>query len=801
MTNKKVNKVAIIGSGIMGSGIACHFANIGIPVLLYDIAPTELTEHEKQKGLSLSSPEVRNRIVQSQFTAAINQKIAPLYKKEFADRISLYNLSDDLELLKEADWIMEVVVERLDIKIQLLDKLLPYIKSDALITTNTSGIPINMIIDGFPREVQQRFCGTHFFNPPRYLELLEIIPTKETAPEWIEFLMDFGVRRLGKKTIQAKDTPAFVANRIGVFSIMHLFHTVQKMDLKVEFVDKVTGALIGRPKSATFRTSDVVGIDTLLKVAKGVALNCPNDEAQPYFQFPGFLEKMDDNKWYGEKSGQGFYKKTVNDQGQKEILSLNLKSMEYEPQTKPKLDVYETVKDSNDWVYKWRTLLQDQTEVGELLRLHLGAVFAYVSHRIPEISDTLFQIDDAMKGGFGWKQGPFELWQLIGIEYGMQLIKDAGFEAAEWINEMLEDELVFYPQTETGKDYYDVGGNKTLHIPNSKSVYNLDKLKTNKSIWSNKACHLIDIGDNILLLQFQTKMNSIDGDVLAGLQKAVDLAEHSFDGLVIANQDDNFSVGANIGMIFMLAVEQEWQELAMAVSLFQQTLMRLRYSDIPVVIAPYNMALGGGCEMSMHADKIVSHAELYMGLVEFGVGVIPGGGGTKEMTLRASELYRKGIVNTHILQDYFMTIAMAKVSTSAYEAIDLGFLEEHKDIILTSKDRIIGEAKKQALSLHRQGYARPLENTKIKVFGKEALGMFAIGIDSMLEGHFISEYDAHIANKLAYVMAGGELSEPTEVSESYLLDLEREAFLSLCGERKTLERIQHMITTGKPLRN
>ncbi len=800
MSNKKVNKIAIIGSGIMGSGIACHFANIGYPVMLYDIAPTELSEEEKQKGLKLDSPQVRNRIVKGQFENAIKQKIAPLYKKEFASRITLHNLEDDLPKLGEADWVMEVIVERLDIKTKLLDNIIPHIKPDALITTNTSGIPIDMIAAARSDDFKSRFCGTHFFNPPRYLQLLEIIPGADTDPECIEFLMDFGVRKLGKKTILAKDTPAFVANRVGVFSIMHLFHIIDKMDITVEEVDKITGPLIGRPKSATFRTSDVVGIDTLIHVAEGVHQNCPEDEAASYFNLPEFLETMRSNKWFGEKSGQGFYKKTMVDD-KRVILSLNLKTMEYAEQIKPKFEVYEKVKDLTDWGQRWTLLLEDDSKVGELLRQHLGGVFAYVSHRIPEISDTLYQIDEAMKGGFGWKQGPFEIWQLIGLQKGLELINQAGFKAADWVTEMIKNKLTFYPEAAEGKKYYDSATNLAVQIPDSDSVYDLDLLRTRKSVWSNKACNAIDLGDGILLLQFQTKMNSIDGDVLAGIQKAIDLAEADYDGLVIANQDDNFSVGANIGMIFMLAAEQEWDELNMAVSMFQQTMMRIRYSSIPVVIAPYNMALGGGCEMSLHADKIVAHAELYMGLVEFGVGVIPGGGGSKEMVRRANRYYRKGLVNTHILQDYFMTIAMAKVSTSAYEAVDLDFLYPGRDLILTNKDKIIGEAKAQALSLHRQGYTRPMEDKQIQVFGKEAIGMFAIGIDGMQSGHFISEYDAHIANKLAYVMAGGALSEPTEVSETYLLNLEREAFLSLCGERKTLERIQHMITTGKPLRN
>jgi 3-hydroxyacyl-CoA dehydrogenase len=802
MSKRRINKVAVIGSGIMGSGIACHFANIGVEVLLLDIVPRELNDAEKKKGLTLEDKVVRNRIVNDDLQKAIKSNPAPLYHKDFAKRISTGNLEDDISKVKTADWIIEVVVERLDIKKQVFENLAKHRKEGTLITTNTSGIPIHLMSEGHSEDFQKHFCGTHFFNPPRYLKLFEIIPGPKTSPEVLEFLNEYGEKFLGKTSVVAKDTPAFIGNRIGIFGIQSLFHQVKEMGLTIEEVDKLTGPVIGRPKSATFRTVDVVGLDTLVHVAKGIYDNVPDDEEHGIFQIPGFIDTMMEKKWLGSKSGQGFYKKVKNDDGSSEILSLDLDSMEYRKSKKASFGTLEKTKSVDKVTDRFPILIKGEDKAGEFYRKNFGAMFAYVSKRIPEITDELYKIDDAMKAGFGWENGPFEIWDAIGVKKGIELIKDLGKEPASWVNKMLESGVdSFYEVREGNTYYYSIPDKIHKKIPGQDAFIILDNIRKSKEVWSNKGIVVEDLGDGILNVEFRSKMNSIGGDVLAGVNKAIDLAEASFDGLVIANQGKNFSVGANIGMIFMMAVEQEYEELNAAVKYFQDTSMRIRYSSIPVVVAPRGMTLGGGCEFTLHADRVVAAAESYIGLVEFGVGVIPGGGGSKEMALRASDTFQKDDVELNRLQDYFLTIGMAKVSTSAYEAYDTGILQKGKDIVIVNEARQIAAAKAVARFMADQGYAKPIPRTDVKVLGKQALGMFLVGTDQMVAGNYISEHDKKIANKLAYVMAGGDLSEASYVSEQYLLDLEREAFLSLTGERKTLERLQHMIQKGKPLRN
>lgn len=802
MSKRRINKVAVIGSGIMGSGIACHFANIGVEVLLLDIVPRELTEDERKKGLTLQDKQVRNRIVNNDLQKAIKSNPAPLYHKEFANRISTGNLEDDISKVNTADWIIEVVVERLDIKKQVFENLAKHRKEGTLITTNTSGIPIHLMSEGHSEDFQKHFCGTHFFNPPRYLKLFEIIPGPKTSPEVIDFLREYGEKFLGKTSVVAKDTPAFIGNRIGIFGIQSLFHQVKEMGLTVEEVDKLTGPVIGRPKSATFRTVDVVGLDTLVHVAKGIYDNVPDDEEHGIFQIPGFIDTMMENKWLGSKSGQGFYKKVKNNDGSSEILSLDLDSMEYRKSKKASFATLEKTKSVDAVADRFPILIKGADKAGEFYRKNFGAMFAYVSKRIPEITDELYKIDDAMKAGFGWENGPFEIWDAVGVTKGIELIKELGKEPAPWVNEMLDNGVdSFYEVREGNTYYYSVPDKTHKKIPGQDSFIILDNIRKSKEVWSNKDVVVEDLGDGILNLEFRSKMNSIGGDVLAGVNKAIDLAEASFDGLVIANNGKNFSVGANIGMIFMMAVEQEYDEMNAAIKYFQDTSMRIRYSSIPVIVAPHGMTLGGGCEFTLHADRVVAAAESYIGLVEFGVGVIPGGGGSKEMAMRASDTFMKDDVELNRLQQYFLTIGMAKVSTSAYEAFDTGILQKGKDIVIVNQDRQIAAAKAVARFMADQGYTKPIPRTDVKVLGKQALGMFLVGTDQMVAGNYISEHDKKIANKLAYVMAGGDLSEASYVSEQYLLDLEREAFLSLTGERKTLERLQHMIQKGKPLRN
>ena len=800
--NKHIKKVAVIGSGIMGSGIACHFANIGVEVLLLDIVPRELNDKEKAKGLTLQDKVVRNRMVNDSLAAALKSKPSPIYHQKFANRITTGNMEDDISKVSKVDWIIEVVVERLDIKKQVFENLEKYRTPGTLITSNTSGIPIKFMSEGRSEDFQKHFCGTHFFNPARYLKLFEIIPGPKTDADVLSFLNGYGEKYLGKTSVVAKDTPAFIGNRIGIFSIQSLFHMVKDMDMTVEEVDKLTGPVIGRPKSATFRTVDVVGLDTLVHVANGIYDNCSDDERHDLFKLPGFIDTMMENKWLGSKTGQGFYKKSKDDKGKTEILTLDLDTMDYRSKKSAKFATLELTKTIDKVVDRFSVLVGGKDKAGEFYRKSFGQLFAYVSHRIPEITDELYKIDDAMKAGFGWEHGPFQIWDSVGLEKGLEFIKAEGLEVAAWVQDMkASGKDSFYTVKEGSTYFYDIPSKSMEKIPGQDSFIILDNIRKSKEVFKNSGVVVEDLGDGILNVEFQSKMNTIGGDVLAGLNKAIDMAEKDFQGLVVGNQAANFSVGANIGMIFMMAVEQEYDELNMAIKMFQDTMMRMRYSSIPTVSAPHGMTLGGGCELSLHADMVVAAAETYIGLVEFGVGVIPGGGGSKEFAVRAQDTFKKNDVELNVLQEYFLTIGMAKVSTSAYEAFDLGILQHGKDVVVVNKDRQIATAKAYAKLMAKQGYTQPVKRSDIKVLGKQALGMFLVGTDSMEASHYISEHDKKIANKLAYVMAGGDLSEPTLVNEQYLLDLEREAFLSLCTERKTLERIQHMLKTGKPLRN
>ncbi len=799
---RRIKKIAIVGSGIMGSGIACHFANIGVEVLLLDIVPRELNDKEKAKGLTLENKIVRNRLVNEALMTSLKSKPSPIYSQKFADRITTGNIEDDLHKIKDVDWVMEVVVERLDIKQQVFEKIEKYRTPGTLITSNTSGIPIKFMNEGRSEDFQKHFAVTHFFNPPRYLKLFEVVPGPKCTQEVTDFLMMYGDKFLGKTSVLAKDTPAFIGNRIGIFGIMSLFHVVKEMGLTIEEVDKLTGPVIGRPKSASFRTIDVVGLDTLVHTANGVKDNCPNDEMRDQFVIPDYVNTMMENNWLGSKTKQGFYKMTKNASGKREILSLDLDTLEYRAKKSAKFETLELTKTIDNVTDRFKVLVAGKDKAGEFYRKSFAAMFAYVQNRIPEISDELYRIDDGLRAGFGWEHGPFQIWDAIGVAKGVEIMKAEGKEPAAWITEMLaKGETSFYSVKEGATFYYDIPAKSHLKKPGQDSFIILDNIRKTNEVWKNSGAVIQDIGDGILNLEFQSKMNTIGADVLTAINKAIDLAETNYQGLVIGNQAANFSVGANIGMIFMMAVEQEYDELNYAIKYFQDTMMRMRYSSIPTIAAPHGMALGGGCEISLHADKVVTAAETYMGLVEFGVGVIPGGGGSKEMALRASDLFQKGDVQLNVLQEHFLTIGMAKVATSAYEAFDIGLLQKGKDVVVVNKERQIAQAKQHAMLMAEAGYTQPAARKDILVLGKQALGMFLVGTDSMEASRYISEHDKKIANKLAYVMAGGDLSEPTKVTEQYLLDIEREAFLSLTTERKTLERIQHMLKTGKPLRN
>jgi 3-hydroxyacyl-CoA dehydrogenase len=800
--NRHIKKVAVLGSGVMGSRIACHFANVGCEVLLLDIVPFELTEEESKKGITSDNKVFRNRIVNQSLDSTLKSNPSAIYRKSFANRITTGNFDDDMDKISTCDWIIEVVVERLDIKQQVFEKVEKYRKTGTLITSNTSGIPIHMMLEGRSDDFKKHFCGTHFFNPPRYLQLLEIIPTPSTDPQIVDFLMDYGSKILGKKTVLCKDTPAFIANRVGVYSIMALFHAVSDLGLTVDEVDKLTGPVLGRPKSATFRTCDVVGLDTLVHVANGLKANCPNDEEKALFELPGYISKMVENKWLGSKSGQGFYKKVKTADGKSEIHSLDLQTLEYRPSQKVKFATLEMTKPVDDLKQRTKMLFTGTDKAGDFYRKLFGGLFAYVSNRLPEITDDLYKIDDALKAGFGWELGPFETWDIIGFEEGIKLIGNVNKKAADWISDMKNAGCTSFYKLEKGqKLYYDVASKSYKTIPGTEDLILLDALRSENKVWGNSDVTLVDLGDGILNLEFHTKMNTIGGGVIEGMNRAIDLAEKEYKGLVIYNTGQNFSAGANVGMIFMMAIEQDYDELNFAVKAFQDAMMRVRYSNIPVIVAPHNLALGGSCEMSMHADKVVAHAELYMGLVEFGVGVIPGGGGTKEFAKRLSEELKDGDIKINRMRERFLTIGQAKVSTSAYEAFDLGYLRPGIDEVVVSRDHQLARAKAAALELAEKGYVAPKREKNITVMGQEGLGIVYVGANSMLSGNYMSDHDRVISEKLGFVLCGGDLSENTVVSEQYLLDLERRAFVELCAERKTMERLESIIKYGKILRN
>jgi 3-hydroxyacyl-CoA dehydrogenase len=804
---RTIKKVAVLGSGVMGSRIACHFAGIGLPVLLLDIAAPS----NSPEGGELPKQVDRNKIVNDALAAAVKSNPSPLYTKDVVKKITTGNFTDNMKDIATADWIIEVVVERLDIKQLVFADVEKYRKPGTLITSNTSGIPIHMMAEGRSDDFKKHFCGTHFFNPPRYLRLLEIIPTQFTDADVVDFLMNYGDLYLGKTTVLAKDTPAFIANRVGVFSMMAIMNSMEKLGLSIDEIDTLTGPVIGRPKSATFRTADVVGIDTLVKVANGVAANCPNDEAKNIFNIPAWLTKMVENNWLGDKTGQGFFKKTKSADGAKDIDVLNLTTLEYEPRKKAKFATLEAAKPIEDLKTRLKALNAGQDKAGEFYRSFHNALFSYISHRIPEISDEIYRVDDGMMAGFGWEIGAFESWDTLGVAKTVEAMKAAGCSVATWVDDMLAKGIKTFYKVENGKrlcyspkhgEYKvpSLGGDLGEALPGGNSFIVMRNFE-NETVWKNSACRTYHLGGDVLGLEWYTKMGSIGGEVLEGIQKSISLAEEKYKGLVIANEGTNFSAGANVGMIFMLALEQDYDEIDMAVRQFQNTIMRVRYSSIPVVVAPHGLALGGACEMSMHADKVIAAAETYTGLVEVGIGLIPGGAGTKEFILRAADEMHDGEVDTLTLQNRFLNIATAKVATSAKEAYGLGIYRNGVDAVCINPGRRIAEAKQAVIDLYNDGYVMPQQRSDIKVLGRGALGAMLAGINGMQLGNYATAHDATVAKKLAYVMCGGDLSEPQMVSEQYLLNLEREAFLSLTGEKKTLERIQSILKTGKPLRN
>lgn len=798
--NRTIRRVAVLGSGIMGSRIAAHFANIGVDVLLLDIVPKEPNEVEQAKGLTTASPLVRNRIVTDAFQTMLKASPASLYSPKFADRIKLGNFDDNLKDIASSDWIIEVVVERLDIKRSVYERVEQFRKPGTLITSNTSGIPMHLLAEGRSDDFRRNFCGTHFFNPPRYLRLLEIIPGPDTDPAVIDFLMNYGDLYLGKTTVLCKDTPGFIANRLGIQSLIQTIRVAENLGLTVEEVDKLTGPVVGRPKSGTFRLSDVVGLDTTANVA-GNLVKMEHDESRASFELPASVQKLMENKWLGDKTGQGYYKKTKDSTGQTQILALDLKTYEYKPSEKVKFATLESTKAIDNLKNRFPVLIAGKDKAGEFYRQTFADGFRYATYRIPEISDELYRIDAAITAGFGWQLGLFETWDAIGVKKGVELIESFGQKPAQWVYDMLDAGFDAFYKVENGKrKYYDIPTKSYKAIPGVESFTILENL-SNNIVWKNAGANIVDLGDGILNVEFRSKMNTFGQEVSEALNKGISLAEKDFRGLVVGNDStEAFSAGANLAMLFMFAVEQEFDEVNLMIAQFQKLIARIRYSSVPVIVAPHTLTLGGGCEAVLHADRVVAHAESYIGLVEVGVGLIPAGGGTKEMAARASDLYQTGDPELNILQNVFMNIATAKVSTSAQEAREMNYLRSTDQIVL-NRSRLLAEAKQAAIELADNGYTQPKPRTDIKVQGKTGIALFRAGVTAMHMGRYISDHDRKIADKLAYVICGGDLSSPQNVSEQYLLDLEREAFLSLTGEKKTLERIQSLLTGGKALRN
>ncbi|MCF6138585.1 3-hydroxyacyl-CoA dehydrogenase/enoyl-CoA hydratase family protein [Pseudalkalibacillus berkeleyi] len=795
----QIRKVAVLGSGVMGSGIAAHLANVGIPSVLLDIVPRELSDQEKAKGLTLEDQVVRNRLADTAKQKLLKQKPAPLSSKDHLEMIETGNLEDDLEKLGEVDWIIEVVVENLDIKKKVFAQVEQYRKPGSIVSSNTSGISIHAMAEGRSEDFKSHFLGTHFFNPPRYLKLLEVIPTSDTKPEVLQFINRFGEDVLGKGVVEAKDTPNFIANRIGTYGLLVTVQQMLKNGYSVGEVDSVTGPAIGRPKSATFRTLDVVGLDTFIHVARNVYDQVDGEEKE-VFDVPAFMKTMNDKGWIGSKNGQGFYLKQKSN-GKSEILELDPDTLEYGPRKKLKTASMEMSKQANTMPEKLKALIYANDRAGQLVWSIMKPVLLYSAEKAYEIADDIKAIDDAMKWGFGWELGPFETWDAIGVEKSVAKMKEEGETIPQWITDMLASgEKSFYKESGTNIEFYTKEG--FTEAKENEKVIHLHRLKNEERvIKKNTGASLIDIGDGVALLEFHSQSNAIGPDIIQMIHYAIEEVEKNYKGLVIGNQGKNFCVGANLMLIMMEAQDDNFFELDFMVRQFQQTMAMVRYSQKPVVVAPFNMTLGGGTEISLPAAGLQASFETYMGLVEVGVGIIPGGGGNKELYTRLLEQVPKDVKPDlqKLAIQTFESIAMAKVSTSAHEAKEAGFLRA-QDGISANSDHLIYDAKQQVLSLYNRGY-RPPQRKKIPVAGEAGFATMYLGAQTMKFGNMISDHDLKIAKKLAYVIAGGKVAEGTLVDEQYLLDLEREAFLSLAGEPLTQQRMQHMLVKGKPLRN
>ena len=797
----RLKKVVVLGSGVMGSGIACHLANIGMEVLMLDIVPSTL------EGAQRNDTKLRNSIVNDALQNAVKSKPASLYKKSFVSRISTGNFEDDFEKIKDADWIIEVVVERLDIKQQILQKVDSIRKVNSLVSSNTSSIPIHLLAEKCSDDFKAHFCGTHFFNPPRYLRLLEVIPTPNTLMDVTNFFMEFGKVGLGKQTVLCKDTPAFIGNRIGVMSGSEMTILTEKYNFRVEEVDALTGTLIGRPNTATFRLQDLVGLDTSDKVSRFVIQNVKGDRYVDKLKerpLPKFMYFLLEHNFLGNKTGKGFYEKTSkkDEKGKSIINVLNLKSLEYEPSTRPKMEIIKMAKGMELMNKRLQYLVEGDAKEHHFFKDYFGALFAYSAQRVPEISDQYFPVDDAMRSGYVWDYGPFEYWDLIGLDKGIELVQAVCETVPQWILDLkATGESTFYKYEKGQKKYFNIESKKFEAVPGSETFIVLDSYRENAPVIKNSECTVHDIGDGVLCLEFTSKSNAIGEGIGKAMDEVIRIAEEgNWKGIVIGNNGKQFSVGANLMNVGMLAMQKQFDPLNQMINDFQQINMRIRTSKIPVVVATQGYVFGGGCEIAMHCDAGVYAAESYIGLVEVGVGLLPGGGGTKEFAVRASDDFFEGDVQSPTLINYFKTIATAAVSTSAYEAYDLNYLKKDRDFVSVNTPMNIGLAKDKVLQLS-ENYMPPSVREDIEVLGRGGMSVLYSAINEFRLGEYMSDYDVEIARKIAYVICGGDLTSAQKVSEQYLLDIEREGFLSLLGNQKTLDRIQYLLMNNKPLRN
>ena len=805
---RRIEKVAVLGAGTMGARIAAHLANAGIPCYLLDIVPTSLNEDEKRKGLTLETPAVRNRIVLAGLDAAKKSRPAALFTPETARLITPGNLDDNIAWCGQVDWIIEAVAESLEIKRQLFERVETVRKPGTIVTSNTSGLPIHVISEGRSEDFQRHWAGTHFFNPPRYMKLVELIAGPKTHPDVMESLDEICDLRLGKGVVVAKDTPNFIANRIGTFSILNAMRAMQQLDLTIDEVDACTGVAVGWPKSATFRTADIVGLDVLVHVVRNIYESIPEDESREMYKVPPLVEEMMKRGWMGEKTGGGFFKR-VKQAGESEILTLDWHTLEYRPKQKAKFGSIEAGKAIENTRDRLRALVGPALEgkggdkANQFLWQSLSGMCLYAARRVPEIADSIVDVDRAMRWGFAWELGPFEIWDAVGVERMAAALEREGKSIPPLVQQVLASPGKSFYESEKGTTrYFDQATSTRKEVKEPAGIIILKSLKERTPVvQSNAGASLIDLGDGVVCCEFHSKMNSIGGDIVAMIHAGIAKLDAEFDAMVIANQATNFSVGANLMLLLVTAQEGEWDDIHMAVRQFQRVNMAIKYAPRPVVVAPQGMALGGGCEISLHGARIHAAAECYMGLVEAGVGLIPGGGGTKEMLIRANEHAAGGedLDLYHALKPVFENIAMAKVSTSGEEARSLGYLRP-SDSIAMNRDRQVADAKQTALAMVRAGYYPPAP-AEIRVLGEGFFAAAKLAIHMLLRGEFASEHDAVVARKLAWILAGGTITAPQIVSEQYVLDLEREAFVSLCGQRKTQERIAYTLKTGKPLRN